>query len=82
MDNGARGATLNSVDVRSYSDITHDRAMESNSRQLCDIIASQAVEDKIKEAITQTGLFGSEKTCALRTFDVEMPVIMRHMDNK
>ncbi|MDR1840265.1 MAG: hypothetical protein LBQ93_11870 [Treponema sp.] len=81
MDNGARGATFNSVEKRSYSN-TNDRAMESNSRQLCDIIASQAVEDRIKEAITKIGLFDNDKTCVFRTFDVEMPVIMRHMDSK
>jgi len=82
MDNGARGATLNSVVIRSYSDNTNDRTMESNSRQLCDIIASRTVEEKLNEAVTQTGLFDSGKTCVLRTLDVEMPFVMRHMDKK
>ena len=73
MENGARGATLNSLEMRSYSAPGHGQAMESHSRELCDIITSQAVEEKLKDSITQFGLFDSGKGCVLKTFNIEMP---------
>ena len=77
MENGARGATLNEVEMRSYVAQTQEQIMESHSRSLCDIITSRAVEDKIVEHITQSGLFERGKTCVLKTFDVEMSSAMR-----
>jgi hypothetical protein len=77
MENGARGATLSQVETRSYVAQTQDQTMESHSRSLCDIITSRAVEEKILEHITQSGLFESGKTCVLKTFDVEMSSVMR-----
>ena len=80
MENGARGATLNSVEMRSYSDHSSSQAMVSHSRQLCDIIVSRDVEEKLKEPFSQTGLFEDGKTGILKVFDVEMPFILRHLD--
>ena len=83
MENGARGATLNSVEVRSYCDPAKSQSMKSNFRQLCDIIVSKAVEEGLQEPLTRTGLFEKGKTCVLRAFDAEMPVVLRrHMDTK
>jgi hypothetical protein len=70
MENGARGATLNELEMRSY---VHEQAMGSHSRQLCDIIITPALEEKLQDPMTQTGLFNSEKSCVLKTFDVDLP---------
>ena len=79
MDSGARGATLNSVEMRRYGSIGQAEAMESHSRELCDIITSPAVEKKLHELIGETGLFDNEKAGLLKSFNVEMPkVIRRH----
>jgi hypothetical protein len=72
MDSGARGATLNSVDMRSYAAHSPERAMESHSRELCDIITTPEVEEKLLENISKTGLFDDGKTCVLKTFNAEM----------
>ena len=78
MDSGARGATLNSVEMRQYG-ASHAEAKESHSRELCDIITSPAVEKALREQIAGAGVFGGEKTCLLKSFEVEMaPVIRRH----
>ncbi|MDR0457247.1 MAG: hypothetical protein LBH20_11265 [Treponema sp.] len=78
IENGARGATFNPLEMRSYSTFTHEQAMVSHSRQLCDIITSSDVEEKIRRSSTLSGLFGKGKSCILKTFDVEMPSVIRH----
>ena len=75
---GARGATFNSLEMRSYSAFTREEAMESHSRQLCDIITSHEVEEKLRSSLAQTGLFAEGKSCVLKTFNVELPSIIRH----
>jgi hypothetical protein len=75
MENGARGATLNELEMRSYTAKTQDEAKQSHSRMLCDIVTTRAVEEKIMKDITQINLF--EKHCALKALDVEMPSIIR-----
>jgi hypothetical protein len=80
MDNGARGATFNSLELRSFCDHTgqkHEEAMRSHSRSLCDTIVTSDVEKKILENIGQTGLFDQGKSCVLKTFNVEMPSVIR-----
>ena len=77
MENGARGATLSEVEMRSYIAKTQEQIMESHSRSLCDIITSRSVEEKVLEHVTQSGLFGKGRTCVLKTFDVELSSAMR-----
>jgi hypothetical protein len=78
MECGARGAPLNPVDMRYYAAHTQEQAMESHSRQLCDIITSPEVEEKILDQTAKTGLFDSGKSCVLKTFNVEMPQAFRN----
>jgi len=77
MENGARGATLNALELRSYAAKTQDAAKESHSRLLCDIVTTRAVEEKIMEHIAKTDLLDSGKHCGLKTFDVEVPSVIR-----
>jgi hypothetical protein len=77
MENGARGATLNELEMRSYTAETQDEAKKSHSRLLCDIVTTQMVEEKIMEHITRINLFDSGKHCALKALDVEMPSLIR-----
>jgi hypothetical protein len=77
MENGARGATLNDLEMRSFTDETQDEAKESHSRQLCDIVTTRAAEEKIIEQITNANLFDSGKHCALKVLDVEMHSVIR-----
>jgi len=77
IENGARGATFNPLEMRSYSTFTHEQAMESHSRQLCDIITSSDIEEKVRSSRALTGLFGKGKSCILKSFDVEMPSAIR-----
>jgi len=77
MENGARGATLNMVEMRSYSALNPEQDMESHSRQLCDIITSQAIEEKLKPEIAKSGLFDEGKTCVLKVLNVELPSVIR-----
>jgi len=76
IENGARGATFNPVEMRSYRALTHGKAMESNSRQLCDIITTPETEEKIRFAAIKKGLFNEGKTCVLKAFNVVMPTII------
>jgi hypothetical protein len=76
MDIGARGATLYPLEMRSYNKLAQEQAMESNSRQLCDIIMTKALEGKFKEPIAQTGLFENDRSCVLKSFNVEMPSVI------
>jgi hypothetical protein len=77
MENGARGATLNQLEMHSYIAQTQGEAKESHSRLLCDIVTTRAIEEKIMECITQTDLFDSGKHCGLKALDVEMPSVIR-----
>jgi len=77
IESGARGATLNELEVRSYSAEPQDKAKESHSRLLCDIVTTRAVEEKIMEQIAKTDLLSGNRHCGLKTFDVEMPSIIR-----
>jgi len=76
IENGARGATFNPLEMRSYSTFTHKQAMESHSRQLCDIITSSDIEEKIRNSGDLIELFDKEKSCVLKTFDVETPSVI------
>lgn len=78
MANGARGATLNALEMRSYSAADHhEQGMVSHSRQLCDIITSPEIEKKILNAIAQSDLLNGKSTCVLQTFNVETPSVIR-----
>jgi len=77
MENGARGATFNSLEMRSYRGDTPEEAMRSHSRSLCDIIVSHEVEKRILESIGQTGLLDEGKSCVLKSFNVEMSNAIR-----
>ena len=76
MECGARGATLNYLEMHSCDNLLHGQAKESHSRQLCDIIAPQAVEEKLHERLTQTGFFDSGRSCVIKTFDAEIPATL------
>jgi hypothetical protein len=80
MENGARGATFNYLEMRSYcshTGYTHEEAMKSHSRSLCDTIVTAEAEKKILENIGKTGLFDKGRSCLLKTFTVEMPKAIR-----
>ena len=78
MECGARGATLNHLEMRSYSSLDHGQAMESHSRELCDIIVTRDVAENLQSALTDAGFFNGEKSCVLKSFDVEMPSAVFH----
>jgi hypothetical protein len=77
MDNGARGATFYSVEMRSYSGHSAHHVMESHSRLICNIVIAKPMEEKLREPFAKTGLFESGKSCFLMTNDVEMPYVLR-----
>jgi hypothetical protein len=77
IESGARGATLNELDLRSYAAKTQEEAKKSHSRLLCDIVTTREVEGKIMEQIAKTDLLEGNRHCALKTFDVEMPSLIR-----
>ena len=77
MECGARGATLNKVEMRSYLASAHEQAMASHSRSLCDIITTPAVEEKIMEQISHADLFEEGSTCVLKCFNVDTPAVIR-----
>jgi len=74
---GARGATLNELELRSYTATPHETAKTSHSRLLCDIVITKAVEEKIMENLAKTNLLDGSRHCGLKTFDVEMPSVIR-----
>ena len=76
MECGARGATLNTLEMRSYSSAAQGQTMVSHSRHLCDIITSPEVEEKLRERLNETGLFENGRTCVIKTFDVEVPSVL------
>jgi hypothetical protein len=78
IENGARGATFNALETRSYRSFTRELlSKESHSRKLCDVITSRDIEEKMKISLAQTSLFAEGKSCVLKTFNVEMPFIIR-----
>jgi len=77
IENGARGATLNELELRSYAAKTQEAAKKSHSRLLCDIVTTKTVEEGIMEQIAKTDLLSGDRHCVLKTFDVEMPSIIR-----
>ena len=77
MENGARGATLNSLEMRSYGSEGQIEAMVSHSRELCDIITTPAIEEKLKEQLVKTGFFAGEGSCLLKSFPVEVSRAIR-----
>jgi hypothetical protein len=79
MENGARGATLNHLEMRSYSAITRGQTMESHSREFCDIIIPSNLEETIVTHIEQAGLFDSGRTCILKMLYVEKPSSLRRL---
>jgi hypothetical protein len=79
MDNGARGATLNHLEMRSYSAAVQEQTKESHSREFCDIIIPAEIEENILTRIQETGLFGDEHLCILKVVSVEKPEPFRHI---
>ena len=77
MENGARGATLNAVELRHYNADSQVQDRESHSRELCDIITSPAIEKRLNEIMSQNGVFDSGKSCVLKSFNVETPSVIR-----
>jgi len=77
MENGARGATLNQLEMRSYTGQKAGQEMESKSRLLCDIVTSRAIEEKLLKNINGTGLFDKGKSWVLKTFDAELSSVIR-----
>jgi len=73
MENGARGATNNELEMHSYGNLAEGQQdMESHSRELCDIIVTREVEEKLREPLAQKGLFDKGKPNVLKSFNVEM----------
>jgi hypothetical protein len=79
MENGARGATLNHLEMRSYNTVAQGQTMDSHSREFCDIIIPSGLEETIVTHIEQEGLFGSDKTCILKTLYIEKPISLRRL---
>jgi hypothetical protein len=79
MANGARGATLNHLEMYSYSDTAQEQTKESHFREFCDIIIPAEIEENIITHIKETGLLDAERTCMLKTFSVEKPSSFRHI---
>jgi hypothetical protein len=77
IESGARGATLNELEMRSYHTKTQDESKESHSRLLCDIVTTRVIEEKIMEQIAKINLLDGSRHCGLKTFDVEMPSVIR-----
>jgi hypothetical protein len=77
MENGARGATLNHLEMRSYSAVAPGQTMESHSREFCDIIIPAGIEEDILSHIEKTGLFESGRSCMLKILPVEKPASFR-----
>ncbi|MDR1858548.1 MAG: hypothetical protein LBQ69_03675 [Treponema sp.] len=73
MENGARGATNNDLEMRCYSSSAGEQGMVSRSRELCDIIVSREVEEKLCDLLMQRGFFGEGSPSVLKSFNVEMP---------
>jgi hypothetical protein len=74
MENGARGATLNHLEMRSYSAAAQGQTMESNFREFCDVIIPSGLTENILKHINETGLFDSGRSCVLKVLPVETPV--------
>jgi hypothetical protein len=74
MENGARGATLNHLEMRSYSAVARGEAMESHSREFCDIIIPADLEESILKRIGETQLLDSSRSCVLKVLPAELPV--------
>jgi hypothetical protein len=73
MENGAKGATLNHFEMQSYSAAAREQAMESHSREFCDIIIPSCLEEDILKHIGETGLLDADRSCMLKVLSVEMP---------
>jgi hypothetical protein len=73
MENGAHGATLNHLEMRSYSALAQGQTMESHSREFCDIIIPSTIEENILSHIEKSGLFDSTRSCMLKTLPIERP---------
>jgi hypothetical protein len=78
MENGARGATLNHLEMRSYSIAAgsapvQGQAMESHSRVFCDIIMPADLEKTVITQVEKTGLLDTGRTCMLKILSVERP---------
>ncbi|MDR0387070.1 MAG: hypothetical protein LBH57_03445 [Treponema sp.] len=79
MANGARGATLNHLEMRSYRADTREQTKESHSREFCDIIIPAEIEENILAHIKETGLFAADRSCMLKTLSVEKPASFPHV---
>jgi hypothetical protein len=79
MENGAHGATLNHLEMRSYSALAEGQAMQSHAREFCDIIIPSAIEENILHHIEKSGLFADNKSCMLKTLSVEKPASFRRL---
>ena len=78
MENGAHGATHNHLEMRSFSNSEQEKVMESHFRELCDIIVSHELEERLLNALTQANFFDERKSCILKIFNVEMPPAIYH----
>jgi hypothetical protein len=79
MANGARGATLNLLEMRSYCAASREyHANESHSRELCDIIIHADIEEEILAIIEGTGLFAAGRSCMLKVLPLERPASFRY----
>jgi hypothetical protein len=79
MANGARGATLNHLEMRSYRAAAQEQTKESHSREFCDIIIPAEIEESILTRIQETGLFDAGRSCILKALPVEKPASFRHV---
>ncbi|MDR2619274.1 MAG: hypothetical protein LBC62_10430 [Treponema sp.] len=77
MANGAHGATLNHLEMRSYSAVAQGQMMESHSREFCDIIIPPELEERITAGIKKSGLLSGGSSCILKVIPVEQPVSLR-----
>ncbi|MDR2069935.1 MAG: hypothetical protein LBP81_00755 [Treponema sp.] len=89
MASGARGATLNHLEMRSYRAAAQDQikesrskersSKESHSRELCDIIIPSDIERSILASLEETGLFAAGRSCILKILPLGRPASFRHV---
>jgi hypothetical protein len=81
MANGAHGATLNHIEMRSYSAAAQGQTMESHSREFCDVIIPAELAERIIGNIKKAGLLSGGNSCILKVIPVEQPISLRRHRN-
>ena len=65
------------MEMRSYQTVEAEQAMESHSREFCDIIIPVSIEQAIFNSMEKTGLFDEGRDCIMKILPVEMSSAIR-----